>query len=216
ALTTSTTGSSGESFDASIARTFMMSALYAVLLSAFLVVIYIFVRFNSLRYSMAAIATTLHDCLVAIGAIAVAGVICTAAPSLAAKIGLLPFKVDLNVIASVLTILGYSLNDTIIVMDRIREKRGKLPWASRAIINDAINQTISRTMLTGGTTLMASIVLYFAGGEAVRAFAYALMVGVGVGTYSSIAVAAPIVWVRRADSAASGTTPSLPPAAATA
>jgi preprotein translocase SecF subunit len=79
-------------------------------------------------------------------------------------------------------------------MDRIRENKGKLPHANRSIINDAINQTISRTVITSGTTLIAVVVLYLFGGEAVRGFAYAMLVGVMVGTYSSIAVAAPLVW----------------------
>ncbi|MEN0019454.1 MAG: protein translocase subunit SecDF, partial [Planctomycetota bacterium] len=91
-------------------------------------------------------------------------------------------------------IIGYSLNDTIIVMDRIRENRGRLPYATDKVVNLSINQTISRTVITSGTTLLALMILYTSGGEGVRGFAYAMLIGVGIGTYSSIAVAAPLVW----------------------
>ena len=96
-----------------------------------------------------------------------------------------------------LTVAGFSLNDTIIIMDRIRETKGKLVHASAEIINSAINQTISRTVITSGLTLLSCVILYIFGGEGVRPFAFALTVGIGIGTYSSIAVAAPIVWSRK-------------------
>jgi hypothetical protein len=85
------------------------------------------------------------------------------------------------------------------VLDRIRENRGKLPYANSTIINDSINQTFSRTLITGGTTLVSCTILYFAGGEGMRAFAFCLTTGLIFGTYSSIAVAAPIVWSRKHD-----------------
>src|SRR5439155_4286916 len=119
--------------------------------------------------------------------------------SFAQTIGLLPFKIDLNTVAALLTIAGYSLNDTVIVMDRIRENRGKLPHATSKIINDSINQTISRTLITSGTTLFSCLTLYFLAGEGVRAFAFALTTGMIVGTSSSVAVASPIVLSRTAD-----------------
>ncbi len=196
ALGQATSSASVESFSSSVASTFQARAVAAVVLSAILITIYIWIRFASARYSMAAIATSLHDSLVAVGLIAVAELVYNAAPGFSQSIGLLPFKIDLNVIASILTILGYSLNDTIVIMDRIREKRGKLPYASRAIINRAVNDTISRTIITGGTTLIATFVLYLIGGESVRAFAFSFLVGILIGTFSSIAIAAPIVWVR--------------------
>ena len=148
---------------------------------------------------LAAIVCTLHDCLVAIGFVALATVVYRNYPEIAGPLNILPFKIDLNVVAAVLTILGYSLNDTIIVMDRIRENRGKLPYASRKVINDSINQTFSRTIITAGTTFMATMVLYCIGGEGVRVFAYTMLVGILVGTYSSIAVAAPLLWVKAVD-----------------
>jgi SecD/SecF fusion protein len=193
-LTQTTTLASVESFSSEIAATFRAQAIIAVLLSTVLVIIYVWVRFGSFRYSMAAIITTLHDCLVAVGVIAFAEVLYDFSPGVATTLGIMPFKFDLNILAAVLTVLGYSLNDTIIVMDRIRETKGKLHHANRRIINESINKTISRTVITSGTTLIASFVLYLYGGEAVRGFAYSLTAGVLVGTYSSIAVAAPLVW----------------------
>ncbi len=94
-----------------------------------------------------------------------------------------------------LTIIGYSLNDTIVVFDRIRENRGRLAVAPPAILNDSINQTISRTVLTSGTTFIAALVLYVLGGPGVHGFAFAIGVGVLVGTYSSIAIASPLLLV---------------------
>ncbi|MBC7835452.1 MAG: protein translocase subunit SecD [Phycisphaerales bacterium] len=194
ALTEVSTPASVQSFSPAIARTFQAQAIISVVLSTLLIIIYVWVRFSSLRFSVAAIITTLHDCIVAVGMVAAAGFLYEAAPQFAHSIGLRPFKFDLNLVAAVLTILGFSLNDTIIIMDRIRENRGKLAYANRSVINAAINQTISRTIITGGTTMISVIVLYVLGGEAIRQFAFALFVGVIVGTYSSIGVAAPMVW----------------------
>jgi SecD/SecF fusion protein len=199
ALTQAQTLAEVQSFSPAVASSFRAQAITAVILSTLLIVIYVWVRFNSFRYSLAAIVCTLHDCLVAIGFVALASVIYYWNPKLAGMLGILPFKIDLNVVAAVLTILGYSLNDTIIVMDRIRENRGKLPYASRKVINDAINQTISRTIITAGTTFLATMVLYIVGGEGVRVFAYTMLIGILVGTYSSIAVAAPLLWVKAVD-----------------
>jgi SecD/SecF fusion protein len=199
ALTTAQTQAEVQSFSAAVAETFANRAIVSVLLATLLIVIYIWVRFNSFRYSAASIVCTLHDCLVAIGFVGLATVVYRNLPDVAAPLGILPFKIDLNVMAAILTILGYSLNDTVIVMDRIRETRGKLPYATRQIINDAINQTFSRTIITSGLTLLAVLVLYIDGGEGVRVFAYTMLVGIVVGVYSSVAVAAPLVWVRKAD-----------------
>lgn len=199
ALTESQTLASVQSFGSAIAATFRAQAITALLISSLLVIVYIWVRFGSLRYAIAAMATTAHDCFVAIGMVGAAAWVYHEFPPLAASLNLLPFKIDLNVIAAILTILGYSLNDTVVVMDRIRENRGKLPYASREVINASVNQTLSRTVITGGTTFLSCIVLYAIGGEGVRVFAYTMIVGILVGTFSSIAVAAPLVWSRKAD-----------------
>lgn len=199
ALTQTQSLASVQNFGSSIAATFRANAINAVFISGLLVVVYIWVRFGSFRYSAAAMTTTAHDCFVAIGMVGAAAWVYHEFPDLAARLMILPFKIDLNVIAAILTILGYSLNDTIVVMDRIRENRGKLPYASREVINASVNQTLSRTIITGGTTFISCIVLYVIGGEGVRVFAYTMIVGILIGTFSSIAVAAPLVWSRKAD-----------------
>lgn len=196
ALTTTTTLASVQSFSPAIAETFRAQALVAVTLSLLLITIYIWVRFGSVRYSLAAIVCLIHDVLICIGLIALSEKLYhspTAEP-VARALLILPFKIDLNLIAALLTIIGYSLNDSIIVMDRIRENRGRLPFASAKVINLSINQTVSRTVITSGTTLLALLILYIFGGEGVRGFAFAMLIGVVVGTYSSIAIAAPLVW----------------------
>jgi SecD/SecF fusion protein len=190
-----------QSFSPAIAENFRATAVAAVVLSLMLILIYIWVRFGSVRYSAAAIVALTHDVLVVIGLIAFAEIIYEkqAFTSLANTLMIEPFKIDLNLIAALLTLIGYSLNDTIVIMDRIRENRGKLPYASKAVINRSINETISRTLVTSGTTLLAILLLYIDGGPGVHAFSYALLMGVLVGTYSSIAVASPLVWSRKRD-----------------
>lgn len=201
ALTTTTDAISVQNFSPAIAASFREKAIVAVVLSLLLILIYIWVRFGSVRYSLAAIATLAHDVFVALGLIALAEIIYDAqfAEGIARALLIEPFKIDLTLVAALLTIIGYSLNDTIIIMDRIRENRGKLSYATRDVVNLSINQTISRTVITSGTTLLAVIILYIYGGTGVRAFSYTLLVGVLFGTYSSIAVAAPMVWSHKSD-----------------
>jgi len=198
ALGETTTLASVQSFSAAMAGTFRAKAVVSVVLSLMLILIYVWVRFGSVRYSLGAIACLVHDCLTCIGLIAVTEIVYKwpAAQGLVSLLDIRPFKIDLNMVAAILTIIGYSLNDTIIVMDRIREMRGRLPYATDKIINASINMTISRTAITSGTTLLSVLILYVFGGEGVRGFAFAMLIGIGVGTYSSIAVAAPLVWQR--------------------
>jgi SecD/SecF fusion protein len=99
------------------------------------------------------------------------------------------------VVSGLLIVIGYSLNDTIVILDRVRENRGKLPYATRPIINDSINQTFSRTLLTGGCTAATPIVLYIVGGPSMEPFAYTFLIGLIAGTYSSNAIAATLVYV---------------------
>ena len=103
------------------------------------------------------------------------------------------FKIDLPMIAALLTVIGYSLNDTIVVFDRIRENRGRLGDLSTSVINRSINQTLPRTVLTSLTTFMVVMVMYVFGGSGIAGFSYALLVGIVAGTYSSIAIAAPLL-----------------------
>ncbi|MBZ0172175.1 MAG: protein translocase subunit SecF, partial [Phycisphaerales bacterium] len=201
ALGSTTTLASVQNFSSVIAEDFKNTAVVAVFLSLLLILIYIWVRFGSVRYSLAAIITIVHDVLTAIGLIALAEILYDheITASIARSMLIEPFKIDLNLVAAILTIIGYSLNDTIVIMDRIRENRGRMPYATKKIVNDSINQTISRTVITSGTTLLATLILYTMGGPGVRAFSYALLCGVIVGTYSSIAVASPFVWSRKRD-----------------
>ncbi len=201
ALANSSDQLSVQSFSPAIAENFRATAFAAVMLSLMLILIYIWVRFGSVRYSAAAIVTLAHDVLIVIGLIAFAEILYEHEAFAPVTRALLiePFKIDLNLVAAILTLIGYSLNDTIVIMDRIRENRGKLPYASKAVINKSINETISRTLITSGTTLLAILILYIDGGPGVHAFSYALFVGVLVGTYSSIAVASPLVWSRKRD-----------------
>ncbi len=146
----------------------MLSILYAIIG----IVIYISWRFE-LQYAIAAIIALIHDVLVTIGAFSI-----------------FDKEFTLVIVAAFLAIIGYSLNDTIVVFDRIREnlrRQGKNTLAQT--INASINQTLSRTLLTSGTTLMVVVALFFFGGEIIHDFSFALLIGVLVGTYSSIFIA---------------------------
>jgi len=180
-------------FSGQVSATMQQQAIVAMVLALLAVVGYIWFRFGSLRYGLAAIVALVHDVTITLALVALAGWVYDTA--LGTALMLDPFKIDLAMIAALLTIIGYSLNDTIIVFDRIRENRGRLARASPEIINDSINQTISRTALTSGTTLIAVLTLYILGGGGVHGFAFAMTIGVLMGTYSSIAIAAPTVLV---------------------
>lgn len=191
ALVRDTSLSKVSNFTPTVARTLRDKAVVATLLSLLAIMAYIWFRFGSLRHGVAATAALVHDTLIALGAIAAAHFLAGTALGDALLLG--EFKINLGVIAAILTLIGYSLNDTIVVFDRIRENRGKLAVASTDIVDLSINQTVSRTILTAGTTLLAIIVLYIFGGEAIRGFAFILLVGVTVGTYSSVAIASPLL-----------------------
>jgi SecD/SecF fusion protein len=161
-------------------------ALFASLLC---IIAYIWFRFQRVIYGLAAVAALIHDVLITLGAIAVSYWV-------AGYLGFLmidQFKISLTVVAAILTVIGYSLNDTIVIFDRIRETKGKSPRLTSEMINTSINSTLSRTLLTSLTTLLVVVLLYFFGGEGIHAFAFCLVVGVVVGTYSSIFVASPIL-----------------------
>ena len=155
-----------------VGRDLREKALLSILYAIIGIVIYISWRFE-LQYAVAAIIALVHDVLVTLGAFSI-----------------LDKEFTLVIIAAFLAIIGYSLNDTIVVFDRIREnlrRRGKNTFVQ--IINASINQTLSRTLLTSGTTLMVVIALFFFGGEIIHDFSFALLVGILVGTYSSIFMA---------------------------
>lgn len=169
-------------------------AVGAVLGSLIGIIAYIWIRFKHLTYGLAAVVALVHDVLVTLGAIAMSYWLKDIFGFLLVD----EFKISLPVVAAFLTIIGYSLNDTIVVFDRIREVKGKSPKLTAQIINDSINQTLSRTVLTSLTTLIAVLILYVIGGQGIHAFAFALLVGVVVGTYSSIFVASPaLLWMSQ-------------------
>ena len=166
-------------------------AILAILLSLFAVVLYIRVRFAEYSYGFAAVIALVHDVLVTLGALAIA-----------IQLNIINAQVSLVMIAAFLTIIGYSLNDTIVVFDRIRENLrplgGKKPLSE--IIDLSINQTLARTVLTSLTTLITVLILFvfnFGTRNELEGFAYAVIIGVFVGTYSSMFVASPaLLWLE--------------------
>ena len=184
------------SFSSQIAGTMKANAIVAVVLSLLGILAYIWFRFGSLRYSLAAIVALVHDVTITLGALALAGYVAHIA-FFSQTLKVEAFQIDLGVIAALLTVIGYSLNDTIVILDRIRENRGKRPLPTKEIVNSSINQTVSRTVLTSLTTIIAVVIIYLAGGGGIRPFAFALLIGIFVGTYSSVAIAAPLVFTRQ-------------------
>ena len=169
-------------------------AAMALLLSLVGIVAYIWFRFQHITFGLAAVVALVHDVIITLGAIALSAYVANALGFLLIE----EFKISLPIVAALLTIIGYSLNDTIVVFDRIREVRGKSPKLTAEMINTSINQTLSRTILTSLTTLIVVAILYAFGGEGIHGFAFALMVGVLIGTYSSIFVASPaLLWMSK-------------------
>jgi len=151
-------------------------AVLAIFYALGMVVIYITIRFE-FKYAVGAILALIHDVMLTLGAFAVT-----------------QLEVDLTVVAAVLTIVGYSLNDTIVVYDRIRENHlANVQEPLTPVINRSVNETLSRTLLTSLTTFVVVAALFILGGEVIHDFAFALLVGVVVGTYSSIFIASPVV-----------------------
>jgi SecD/SecF fusion protein len=180
---------SSSSVGSRVAGDMIGRALGALFASLLCIIGYIWFRFQRVIYGFAAVAALLHDVCITLGAIAVSYWLADALGWMLID----PFKISLTVVAALLTIIGYSLNDTIVVFDRIRETKGKAPRLTGEMINVSINQTLSRTLLTSVTTLIVVVLLYAFGGEGIHAFAFALVIGVLVGTYSSIFVASPIL-----------------------
>ncbi len=181
-----------------VANEMQNRAIGAILVSLIFIVAYIWFRFQKVAYGLAAVVALVHDVLITLGVIALCH-------WLSGPLGFLlidDFKIGLTEVAAFLTIIGYSLNDTIVVFDRIREVRGRSPRLTEDMINTSVNQTLSRTLLTSGTTLLTVLLLYIFGGEGIHAFAFALLIGVLVGTYSSIFVASPVLlWITNRENA---------------
>jgi SecD/SecF fusion protein len=178
-------------FDAQVAAETQREATIALLLSTLGIMAYIWLRFGNLKYGTATVVALVHDTVFTLAAIGFAHYI--SGTWIGHVLLIEPFRINLTLVAAILTIMGYSMNDTVVIFDRIRENRGKFGAVSRRVINDSINQTLSRTLLTGGTTILTIFVMYVWGGPGIHGFTYALLLGILVGTYSSIAIASPIL-----------------------
>ncbi|HUX15709.1 MAG TPA: protein translocase subunit SecF, partial [Phycisphaerae bacterium] len=184
------------SFEPTMAAEAWNKAVIAIVFSLIAIVLYMWFRFAKVGYGVAAVAALVHDVFIALGAVA-----CTAA--VAAWWTGNPFlitdmRINLPMVGAFLTLIGYSLNDTIVVFDRIRENRGKFGELSVDVVNRSINQTLSRTIWTSATTLVVVAVLYIRGGTAstIHGFSFVLALGILIGTYSSVAIASPILVLR--------------------
>jgi SecD/SecF fusion protein len=175
-----------------IAGQTQLQALAAIVASLLGIIAYVWIRFQNVAFGLAAVIALVHDVLIVLGAIAISHWL----SGIFGFLGVDKFKISLEVVAALLTVIGYSLNDTIVVFDRIREVRGKRSEITADMINTSISQTLSRTILTSITTFIVVFILYWFGGDAIHGFAFALVVGVVVGTYSSIFVASPaLLWL---------------------
>lgn len=161
------------------------SAIYAVLLAIVAVFIYIVIRFRNIQFGLAAVIALSHDVLVLLAIFSIFN-------------GWLPFSLDIDqqFIAAILTVMGYSMNDTVVVFDRVREYLGQSRHKNEdmpTIVNNALNSTLNRTVVTGLCVMLALLVLFFFGGDILRGFSFAMLIGVIFGTYSSLFVATPFV-----------------------
>lgn len=166
-----------------IADDIKKDAVWAVLGSLVVIFLYILLRFRKWQFSLGAIVALVHDVIIVLGIFSLTS-------------HLMPFnmEVDQSFIAAILTVVGYSINDTVIIFDRIREETQKRGWRGGAIVNSALNSTISRTLNTSLTTLVVMIAIFIFGGETLRGFMFAMIVGITVGTFSSIFVATPVMF----------------------
>ena len=170
----------------SIASDITQRAAWSAIISILIIAIYILVRFHKWQYSAGAAIATIHDGIILLGLFSLLD-------------GIVPFSLDIDqhFVAAFLTVLGYSVNDTVVVFDRIREDVNKSIGANKnfgEIVNHAINTTLSRTIITSLTIIFVLVVLFIFGGEVIRGFAFAILIGIVVGTYSSIILAAPTVY----------------------
>lgn len=166
-----------------ISQRLINGAKVATIISLIFITLYIFLRFRDWRYSVGTIVALLHDVLVTLAVF-----------SFLREIVPFPLEIDQHFIAAVLTVIGFSMNDTVIVFDRVREySKTMYGQDKKTIINKAINDTLSRTIMTSLTVFLTILILFIFGGEVTRGFAFAMLIGVFTGTYSSIFVAAPIL-----------------------
>jgi SecD/SecF fusion protein len=176
-----------------IADDIKKNAVWAVIGSLAVVFLYILLRFRRWQFSLGAVAAVFHDVLIVLGVFS-------------ATSTLMPFSMEIDqaFIAAILTVIGYSLNDTVVVFDRIREIINEKGWKSGENVNLALNSTLSRTLNTSLTTLVVLLSIFIFGGETLRGFMFAMIVGVIVGTYSSLFIATPIMFDTLARKLAKG------------
>ncbi|MFC2096522.1 protein translocase subunit SecDF, partial [Bacteroidota bacterium] len=169
---------------ATIADDILYKSLVVITLAIVLMFIYIFIRFRNWQYGLGAITALLHDVIIILGIFSLFQ-------------GVFPFSLEIDqaFIAAILTVVGYSINDTVVVFDRIREYVTLYPKRDRhTILNDALNSTLSRTFSTSLSTFVVLLTIFILGGEVIRGFVFALLIGVVVGTYSSLFIATPVVY----------------------
>ncbi|HET6328839.1 MAG TPA: protein translocase subunit SecD [Planctomycetaceae bacterium] len=188
-------------FEGGVAEEMKQKALLALGLSFVAMIVYLWFRFERIVYGLALVLAVVHDCLLVLGMIAVGSYLAQYVP-FTRYLGLQNFMIDLNMIAAFMTIAGYSLNDTIVNFDRLREIKGKNPNITGPLVNLAVNQCLGRTFLTSWTVFMVVFVLYVWGGESLHGFAYALFCGMITGVYSTVYIASPaVLWIAGRQSA---------------
>jgi SecD/SecF fusion protein len=195
--------------ESQVSKDMQRKAIYAILASIVGMIIYLWVRFQKVSYGVAASTALVHDVLVTLAFMALSYHLSTylGIPTID------PFKINLEIMAAFLTIIGFSVNDTIVIFDRIREIRGKSPVVTWEMVNRAVNQTFSRTILTSLTVFMVVAILYFFGGQGLHGFAFAMFVGVISGTYSTVYIASPVLlWLIKAPKTSTTVTPAQPQA----
>ncbi|MDX9948423.1 MAG: protein translocase subunit SecF, partial [Bacteroidales bacterium] len=175
---------SSETVGPTIAADIQSRAVMAVIIATIVMFLYIFIRFKNWQYGLGAVASTVHDVLVVLGIYSLLW-------------GIMPFsmEIDQSFIAAILTVIGYSINDTVVVFDRLREfipMHRKRPV--REVLNLALNDTLSRTLNTGIASILVLVIMFFFGGTTIRGFLFAMIIGIIVGTYSSIFVATAVVY----------------------
>lgn len=193
---------SAEEIGGQVANNTRFQAIYAMVGSLLATIIYLWIRFQRVAFGLAAVVATIHDVLITLGVLALSAYVADYTGFLMIS----AFKIDLPIVAAFLTLIGYTLNDTIITFDRLREIRGKSPHLNADMLNLAVNQTLSRTLLTAGTTMIVVLILYIGGGEGIHGFAFTLLIGVFVGTFSSIYIASPVLLWLSGDAASSNAT----------
>ncbi len=188
-------------FNPQVAGDTQRDAMLALLLSILVIMAYIWLRFGNLKFGTATVLAMIHDTLLVIAAIGLSHLLVQFVPPLARLLLLEPFRLNITTVAAILTVMSYSMIDTIVVFDRVRENRGRSGHIDRKVINDSINQTMSRTLLTAGTNIVTLLFMYVFGGPGIHGFTFILLFGILVGTYSSIAIAAPILLVSSSKNA---------------